>query len=253
MSDVRRTLYLASGLEPLELLRKLPMAAFNDAEALRGVLLFEGLPPEQLSQLNALLHRKTFPARATVMMEEQPGEVAYVILSGSIKVSVAGDEIDTILALLGPGEVVGEMSLVDCLGRSATAQTQEECKMLWIDRQAFSECLLTMPQMAVNLVRVLTRRVRLANARIQSLATLDVDGRIARQLLAFAQEYGQVDGKKTTIPLRLTQSDLAGLVGASRESVNHAISGWKQSKLLSVDTHYHITLLDQPALARRCR
>jgi len=97
-------------------------------------------------------------------------------LSGSIKVSVAGDEIDTILALLGPGEVVGEMSLVDCLGRSATAQTQEECKLLWLEREAFAECLHSMPAMSLNLVRILTRRVRLANARIQSLATLDVDG-----------------------------------------------------------------------------
>jgi len=229
------------------------MAAFNDADSLRGILLFEGLPPEHLAHLNARLHRKTFPARTTVMLEEQPGEIAYVIVSGSVKVSVAGDEIDTILALLGPGEAVGEMSLVDCLGRSATAQTQEECSLLWIEREAFSECLQIMPVMAFNLVRILTRRVRLANARFQSLATLDVDGRVARQLLAFAQEYGQTNGKSTTIPLRLTQSDLAGLVGASRESVNHAMSGWKQSKYLSVDTHYHVTLHNMPALARRCR
>lgn len=229
------------------------MAAFNDANALRGILLFEGLPPDQLSHLNALLHRKTYPARATVMLEEQPGEVAYVLLTGSVKVSVAGDEIDTILALLGPGEVVGEMSLVDCLGRSATAETQEECKLLWIEREAFAECLRTMPTLAFNLVRILTRRVRLANARIQSLATLDVDGRVARQLLAFAQEYGQTEGQNTTIPLRLTQSDLAGLVGASRESVNHAMSAWKQSKHISVDGRYHITIHNAPALARRCR
>ena len=229
------------------------MAAFNDAEALRGILLFEGLPLESLSDLNARLHRKVFPPRTTIMLEEQPGELAYVILSGTVKVSVAGDEIDTILALLGPGEVVGEMSLVDCLGRSATAETQEECKLLWIERESFAECLQTMPILALNLVRILMRRVRLANTRIQSLATLDVDGRIARQLLAFAQEYGQVDGESTTIPLRLTQSDLAGLVGASRESVNHAISGWKQSKHLSVDSRYHITIHNTPALLRRCR
>lgn len=230
------------------------MAAFPDAEALRGILLFEGLPSDQLSSLNVRLRRKTFPARATVMLEDQPGELAYVILTGTVKVSVAGNEIDTILALLGPGEIVGEMSLVDCLGRSATAETLEECKLLWLERETFAECLQTMPILAMNLVRILTRRVRLANARIQSLATLDVDGRVARQLLAFAQEYGQADGHGgTTIPLRLTQSDLAGLVGASRESVNHAVSGWKQSKYLSVDTHYHITLHNVAALARRCR
>lgn len=229
------------------------MAAFKDASALSAVLLFDGLSPEHLERLNARLHRKTFPARATVMLEEQPGELAYVVLSGSVKVTVAGDEIDTILALLGPGEIVGEMSLVDCLGRSATAETQEECQLLWIEREAFAECLQSMPVMAVNLVRILTRRVRLANARIQSLATLDVDGRVARQLLAFAQEYGQTEGKDTRIPLRLTQSDLAGLVGASRESVNHAMSSWKRSKSLSVDSRYYITIHDTPALVRRCR
>ncbi|MDQ2800228.1 MAG: Crp/Fnr family transcriptional regulator [Armatimonadota bacterium] len=230
------------------------MTAFADPEQLRQVPLFADLSAAQIAHINALLHRKTFPARATVMLEEQPGEIAYVIQKGSVKITVAGDEIDTILAILGAGEVVGEMSLVDSLGRSATVETQEESTLLWIERASFWECFETMLPLTRRLVGILSRRVRMANARIQSLAQLDVDGRIARQVLAFSQEYGQpVEGGGTRIPLRLTQTDLAGLIGASRESVNHVLVVWKQHKYVSVDKSYHLTVLNSAALARRCR
>lgn len=224
----------------------------NQPDSLLPIALFAGLSLAHRTRLCTLLHRKTFPAKAVVILEDHPGEVAYIIQSGTVKISVAGDEIDTILALLGPGEIVGEMSLIDCMSRSATAETQEECKLLWIDRSAFHDCLETMPLMAMNLVGILSRRVRLANTRIQSMATLDIDGRIARQLLAFAQEYGVPSNGGVIIPLRLTQSDLAGLVGSSRESVNHAISSWKQKKQISVDGRYYITIHDSAALAKRC-
>ena len=123
------------------------------------------------------------------MTAGQPGEVAYLIARGTVKIYVEqADGSDVILAILGPGEIVGELSLVDSFGRSGSVVTLEECALFWIDRAAFQACLQTMPAMTHNLVRILARRLRLANSHIKLLATQDVFGRIAYLLLSFAQE-----------------------------------------------------------------
>jgi CRP/FNR family cyclic AMP-dependent transcriptional regulator len=112
----------------------------------------------------------------------------------------------------------------------------------------------TVRKVARNLVGILARRVRLANARAQMLATLDVPGRVAGQILVLAREYGEgaADGS-VRIPLCLTQSDLAGMVGASRASVNRALGFYRRHGYLSVDRRHRITVHDPDGLARRAR
>ena len=231
------------------------MAAVADPQDLAEVALFRNLPPTELATLNALLRQQVFAGGTAIMTEEQPGDVVYVILDGTVRVYVQdADGTQVILAILAPGEIVGEMSVVDSLGRSATVVSQEDCRLLWLDRGSFWERLRAVPTMAYNLAEILSRRLRLANARIESLATLDVYGRVARQVLAFAHEYGEpAPGGDTLIPLRLTQGDLAGLVGASRVRVNQVLVAYKRRRYLSTDRRHRITVHDAAALARRCR
>jgi CRP/FNR family cyclic AMP-dependent transcriptional regulator len=223
--------------------------------SLAEIPLFRGLTDAQLSKLETILHRKSFPAGAEIMTAEQPGEVVYVILEGSVKVHIEQpDGSDVVLAILGAGELVGEMSLADSLGRSASVVTLEKSTLLWMDRPAFRTSLAEIPTMTHNLVNILSTRLRLANAHAQLLSRLDVHGRVAGQLLALAREYGEVapDGE-ILIPLRLTQSDLAGLVGASRVRVNQALGFYKRHNHISVDRNHRIIIRDPDALARRCR
>jgi CRP/FNR family cyclic AMP-dependent transcriptional regulator len=110
-----------------------------------------------------------------------------------------------------------------------------------------------MSQLNYNLVRQLSSRLRLANQKIQALSTLDVAGRVARQILIFAEQYGRHEGKAIRIPVPLTQSDIAEMVGATRERVNHAMVAFKQQGTLAVDAQHRITILDRAALAERCR
>jgi CRP/FNR family cyclic AMP-dependent transcriptional regulator len=229
------------------------MAAVQDPKTLAMVPLFDGLKSEQLSKLNAMLHRRSFDAGYNIITAEQPGETVYIITSGSVKVysdEVGGSEV--ILAILGAGEVVGEMSLADSLGRSATVITLEQTVLLWMDRASFWASLREVPEMTYNLVGILSRRLRLANNHARSLAAMDVQGRVAGQLLAFAREYGEPapDGD-ILIPLRLTQADFAALVGASRVRVNQALGYHKRNGHISVGTDRRIVVHDAPALARR--
>lgn len=222
--------------------------------ALAELPLFRGLTAGQLSKLGALLRCKRCPTGTEIITVDQPGEIAYIVLEGSVKVhSDQPDGSQVILAVLGAGEVVGEMSLADSLGRSATATILEPSTLLLMDGATFLESLREMPTMTHNLVNILSRRLRLANLHTRSLAGLDVYGRVAAQLLAFVREYGEAapDGD-VLIPLRLTQSDLASMVGASRVRVNQALSFYKRRNYLSVNRDRRIIVHDEVALGRRC-
>jgi CRP/FNR family cyclic AMP-dependent transcriptional regulator len=226
-----------------------------DPAILRDIGLFHGIPSDRLSWLAEHLHRRNIPPGTNIISAEQPGETVYVILSGCVKIHVEqANGTDVTLAILGPGDVVGEMSLLDGTGRSANVLALEDTSLLWMDRDAFEECLRNMPGVTANMMRILCNRLRYAGQQIQALASMNVQGRVARQILDFAQRYGKVTPEgDVLIPIRLTQSDLASLVGASRERVNKIIAIAKRNEHISVDRDYHITVHNQQALARQCQ
>lgn len=229
------------------------MAAAVDPSALTEIPLFRGLPPERLQRLTEKLRRKSVSAGTNMITADQPGEVVYVLLEGTVKILIEQmDGREVILAFLGPGDTVGEMSLVDSAGRSANVMTMEKCTFLWMDRTSFQELLRNVPEFAQNLVRLLSSRLRMANEQIQSLSSLDVAGRLARQILAFSERYGEPDQEGTKISLRLTQTDLAELVGASRERVNQVMVDFRQKGYLTVDSGHHIQVQRPEELARLC-
>lgn len=231
------------------------MTGTLDPGVLSEVALFRGLSPEQLSKLAVRLHERAFPADVNVITAGEPGGSVYVILSGSVKVYVGQtDGSEVIFTVLGPGEIVGEMSVADSLGRSASVLTLEDSTFLWMDRETLLSSMEEMPAIARNLVNIFSRRMRIANTHTRSLAALDVHGRVAAQLLVFAREYGEPlpDGG-LLIPLRLTQTDLAGLVGASRVSVNQALGYYRKRGSISLDRKHRIIVHDEEALERRAR
>src|SRR3954452_16689795 len=188
------------------------MQAIPDPTFLRRIALFHDLDLGDLAVLNRLMRRQELPAGARLMATDTHGDSAYVIRHGAVKVHVElADGRDVIVAILGPGEIVGEMSIVDQETRSGSVVTLEDSVVFWIDREAFQGCLQTMPKLALNLTEILSRRLRIANERIKALATLDVYGRIAHHLLILAHEYGEAVDTGIRIPIRLTQGDLASL------------------------------------------
>lgn len=216
--------------------------------------LFHDLTPEQLAGLQRNLALAHFQTGSTIVTVDQPGEAVYLLLTGTVKVHVdRADGTEVMLAILGPGEVVGEMSAIDRRTRSATIVAMEPTTTLWIDRGTFRDSLISVPVMALNLVTIMSRRLRLANAQIQALAGLDVYGRVARQLLALAEVYGEpAQGAGTLIQLRLTQSDLAALVGASRVRVNQVLASFRQlGYVATLDAHRFI-ILDADKLGEYC-
>ena len=220
---------------------------------LADIDLFSGLTPAQLDWVAQRAHRRVFEAGRNVMTIEQPGEAVYIILYGTVKIHIEQGERDVILSILGAGDLLGEMSLIDSVGRSASAVTLENSLMLWMDKFTFNHMLENFPPVARNLVKILSARVRLSDQLIQALATLDVNGRVARQLLAFAEKYGYPKDGATQIRIVLTQSDIADLVGASRKRVNQTMVLLKERGLIDTDAEGRIAIKDGEGLAKYCR
>ena len=225
---------------------------FDTRNLLSDISLFEGLTPSQLDWVAKNAHRRVFAAGTNVMTVEQPGEAVFIILHGTVKIHIEQGGRDVILSILGGGDLLGEMSLIDSMGRSASALTLESSLMLWMDRTAFKYLLDNFPPVARNLVKILSARVRLSDQVIQSLATLEVNGRVARQLLAFAERYGREVSDGAQVRIVLTQGDLADLVGASRKRVNQAMVFFKEQGLASTDTDGRFIIHNKVGLAHFC-
>ena len=234
------------------MLRMVELKKDDTRNILSDIQLFEGLTPAQLDWVAHRAHRRVFPTGKNVMLVEQPGEAVYVILHGTVKVYTEQGGRDAILSILGSGDLIGEMSLIDSVGRPASVVTLEDSLMLWMDKVTFNYMLDNFPPIARNLVKILSARVRLSDQMIQSLATLDVNGRVARQLLAFAERYGRDADGMVKIRIALTQSDIADLVGASRKRVNQAIVYFKEEGLVSMDADGRINIHSKDGLAKFC-
>lgn len=219
---------------------------------LEQIPLFVGLDENQQAWLRQRLNQRTFAEGTDVIVAGPPGEVVYFILRGTMKVyAPQPDGTDVIVAILVAGDPVGELSLVDQAGRSANVVTLEETTVLWMNRSDFQDALHEMPVLSHNMLRILSQRLRNTTSTIEVLASLDVNHRVIRQLLAFAERFGHPNGQgEIFIPVRLTQGDLSELVGASRKRVNQVMVLLKRKGLIAIDSNYWITILNPDALRR---
>lgn len=229
------------------------MPANPDPTTLRRLNLFRGMGLPHLAVLNGLMRRHVLPAGGRIVMTDQLDDTVYVIQKGVVRiVREQCDGGELLLALLGPGEVIGALTLGETSTAADSILALDETQLLWIDRHAFERCIETMPELSTNLVGVLARRVQFANDRIEALAGVDVRARIVRHLLLLAREYGepQPGSDCVRIPLRLTQGDLARMVGASRVRVNHTLSELRRRHVVEMCTDHHVLVLGMAALEK---
>jgi CRP-like cAMP-binding protein len=223
-------------------------------KALAAVPLFSTLDDEQLALVAKHLRRRTYNERDVIVRRESPGDALFIIVSGKVKVSYIEDEGETIIAMMQAGQFFGELSVLDGVGRSADVVALEPTEVLILSAEDFKMVLHAVPAIGIALLRELAGRLRRSTSWIHSLSSQDVYGRIAQQLLQLSETHGvSVDGGGRRIAIRLTQNDIAGLVGASRESVNKAMGYYKSKGYITVDSTYHITVYNREALEKRCQ
>ncbi len=198
------------------------MAHEENKAFLRRVPLLSALNEQQIESLAAASARRNFPKGRTIVSEGEPSQSLYILLSGRAKVQRSDAEgKEVILAVLGSGDFFGEMSLIDDAPRSASVITLESCDFMSIAKESFKAMLLQSNEMCMQVMRGLVRRLREADQKIETLALLDVYGRVARVLLDFSE---QVDGERV-VRNRLPRQEIAKMIGASREMVSRVMKG----------------------------
>src|SRR5881227_3808073 len=227
------------------------MATENEAIYLKQVPLFAGLADEDIRGLMSLAKRRTFRNGEVIFHREDPGQVLYVIKEGKVKiclVSPDGQEIS--LVVFGKGEVFGEFALLDGLPRSADAVALEKVECYTLQRSDFLNAILKNPKIAILVLEALSKRLRTTDNMVEDLIFLDVYGRVAKKLLELAEAHGVKTEDGVIIDVRLTQQELASMVGASRESVNKVLGYFTDKKFISTDKH-RITIHRVNDLKRR--
>ena len=184
---------------------------------LRNVPLFSDLNESELQRLSLVSLRRRAARAEQVVRAGEDAESLIVLLTGRAKVTNFDEEgREIILAWLGPGEFFGEMGLIDGSPRSASVVAVEPSELLVIGKNEFQRCMQENFQVAQKLMRILVRRLREADRNIESLALLDVYGRVARLLLDMSEEE---DGKRL-VRQKISKQDMARMIGASREMVS---------------------------------
>jgi CRP/FNR family cyclic AMP-dependent transcriptional regulator len=217
--------------------------------------LFDDLCQEQIEQLQRHLNSRILPMGTQLLTVDRLAHFIYIVVAGSLKLkSLRLDGTEITIALLGPGEVLGDAMTEEYPDDGFLVETIEPTLLLWMSQDAFRACLRSIPPLSYNFSQILSNRLRSTTRYLQIATRLDVNGRVAYRLLNYAQMYGRRDDELdgVLIPMRITQSDLAELIGASRVSVNQTLATFKKLGYLTMTKERFIVICNRDALSRLC-
>jgi len=210
--------------------------------------LFSRLSPQELDRLVRLARMRRLPPRTVIFRKHDAGREMYAIASGRVKISSdSEDGREIVLGLLEPGDLFGEISLLDGAPRTATCTTVGSTALLVIDRPEFLAALEQCPALAIKFLEILAARLRLTDQLIEDTLFLNLGARLAKMLLTLAERCGRVTPEGVQIELRLSQQELGNLVAASRESVNKQLKAW-ESETIVANRGGHLLICDSAQL-----
>ena len=227
------------------------MASMDDA--LMSTPLFAALDPEGAAALRSSLVERTVAKGEVLFAEGEPGDRMYLILEGKVKLGrTSSDGRESLLLVLGPGEMFGELSLFDPGPRTSAATALTDAVVLALSNEQLRPWLTGRPEVATALLQALARRLRRQNEAMADLVFSDVPGRVAKALMDLGEKFGDVTPEGLMVTHDMTQEELAQLVGASRETVNKALADFAQRGWIRLESR-QVLILDVERLGKRAR
>ena len=224
-----------------------------DIDVLRRAPLFASLDDQAFAALTEELTEVDLSRGSTLFHEGDPGDQLYFIISGKIKLGrTAPDGRESLVAIMGPGELFGEMALFDPSPRSTSATAVSETRLAGLKHENLKKVIERSPDVSAQLLQALARRLRRTNESLADLVFSDVPGRVAKALLDLADRFGRPATDGILVAHELTQEELAQLVGASRETVNKALAEFVQRGLIRLEARA-VVILDLQRLKQRSR
>lgn len=220
-------------------------------EVLADIPLFEDLVEADLNIVAQRVRQRRYKEGDTIFHRRDPGVALYVIVSGKVKIhNEINDGSDCIIAILDEGEFFGELAVIDGEERSADATTLAPTELLMLTRDDLHDILQRYPRISLRILATLAGRLRRTTEDYLAYSTLDINGRLALQLLRLSEQHGIMTPSGMRIDLRLTQTDLGALVGASRESVNKVMGYFRRQGYVALDEKNQIVVKDVSTLKR---
>ncbi len=209
--------------------------------------LFGGLPPEHLAEIEKIAVEKEYKRGESVFFEGDPGAGFYMVATGKVKIfKVSSSGKEQILHIFGPGEPFGEVPVFHGHPFPANATALEKTRLIFFPRKAFVELVYAMPSLVMNMLAVLSMRLRRFATQIENLSLKEVPERLAGYLLYLAEEQGN----RTTVELQISKGQLASLLGTIPETLSRIFSKMSDEGLISVEGK-RISLLDLEGLRQR--
>ncbi len=223
----------------------------NEQTFLSRIPLFANLSDDDQSAIWQIMRLRSYRKDEVVFHKGDPGQMMYIVKTGQVRIyMVTDDEQEISVAILGDGDFFGELAILDEKPRSASAMAMERTEAYTLHRSDFLAIVREHPEIATAIMAVLGDRLRQADELIENLIFLDVYGRVAKKLLDLSETYGVKSKEGILINFRLTQRDLASMVGSTRESVNRVLGLYQDKGLISLQ-HQLITIVKPDDLRKR--
>ena len=224
-----------------------PPRVLDKLAPLRNHPLFREFPPAVIEHFGTYMTRRSVRRGSTIFAKGDPGTGLMAVLWGSVKITVpTPDGREAVLNIINPGEIFGEMALLDGRPRSADAVAMDDCELMVIDRRDFIPFLREQPDIALKFIEILCARIRHTSEQVEDVMYLSFPGRLAKTLL---QLTGGPEAPAAHRNVRITQRELSSIIGMSRESTNKQLRAWETRKWVRLQRG-GIAVLNPVALAK---
>jgi CRP-like cAMP-binding protein len=212
---------------------------------LRQHPIFRDLDHAALDQLCRYAKARVVKRDTIIFSKGDPGNSLFAVVRGTLRIGVTSAEgREAVFNIVGPGELVGEIALLDGRERTADAVASTDCELLVIDRREFLPFVQSQPILAIKLIDLLCARLRWVSDHVEQVVLPDLSSRLAKALVRLAERDGATQAKQK---LMVTQLELSQMVGMSRESINKQLRAWAKRKLVRLERG-GIVMLNKDAL-----
>jgi CRP/FNR family transcriptional regulator, cyclic AMP receptor protein len=216
----------------------------NKLAVLRKHPYFCDLGPEAFDQLCRYAKHATLKRGSTIFSKGDPGNSLVAVISGTVKISISSPDGRTaILNLIGPGEIFGEVALLDGQARTADATANTNCEIFVIDRREFLPFVRSQPALAMKFIELLCARLRWTSDQVEQVILQDLPGRLASALIRLTERHKLAHGRTIAV----TQQEISEMVGMTRESINKQLRAWAARNWVRLE-HGAIVVLDIESL-----
>jgi CRP-like cAMP-binding protein len=217
----------------------------NKLAVLRKHPIFCDLEPEAIDQLCRYANLTSLKRGATIFSKGDPGNCLFAVISGTVKISISSaDGRNAILNLMGPGEIFGEIAVLDGQARTADATANTDCEIYVIDRREFLPFVRSQPALAMKFIELLCGRLRWTSDQVEQVILQNLPGRLAGALIRLTEKHKLSPVGRT---IAITQQEISEMVGMTRESINKQLRVWAARKWVRLE-HGAIVVLDAEPL-----